>query len=68
MGHMATQLFTKKTIELDNDAIRKVRVILDVKTDKEAVNRALRIIADEDDIIRTHQALAGSTDLLDLFS
>lgn len=49
----------KKTIELDVAAIRKARKIFQAKTDKEAVNRALYLVAEEDEIIKTHVALAG---------
>lgn len=60
--------YVKKTIELDIEAVEKVRKIFDVKTDKEAVNQALRMIAEEDEIIKTHKKLAGKLDLEDLFS
>ncbi|MBI3535048.1 MAG: hypothetical protein HY072_06135 [Deltaproteobacteria bacterium] len=59
---------TKKTIELDKEAIRKLRVIFDVQTDKEAVNRAVQLVASEDDIIQIHQALAGKVELDEIFS
>jgi Arc/MetJ family transcription regulator len=65
MGHMA---LTKKTIELDENEIRKLRRIFDVQTDKEAVNLAIQLVASEDDIIQTHEALAGKVELDDLFS
>ena len=57
----------KKTIELDEDLIRKVRRVFDVKTDKEAVNQALRFVADESEIIDIHTALAGGLDFEPLF-
>lgn len=57
----------KKTIELDVDAVKKLRRLFDVKTDKEAVNRALRLVADEEKIITTHKALAGTVELDTLF-
>lgn len=58
----------KTTIELDKDAVRKLRTIFDVQTDKEAVNRAIQLVASEDDIIQTHEALAGKIDLDEIFS
>ncbi len=58
----------KTTIELDRTAVRKLRVIFDVETDKEAVNRAIQLIASEDEIIRVHEALAGKVELEDIFS
>lgn len=60
--------YVKKTIELDEAVIKKLRRIFDVKTDKEAVNKALSIIADESSIIETHTALAGSLDFDGPFS
>lgn len=58
----------KKTIELDEKAIKKLRLIFDVHTDKEAVNRALQLLTEEDDIICTHESLAGSVKLNGSFS
>lgn len=58
----------KTTIELDHSAIRKLKIIFDVTTDKEAVNRAIQLVAAEDAIIRVHESLAGAVDLDDLFS
>lgn len=64
---MVTMAIVKKTIELDAEAIKRLRRIFDVNTDKEAVNKAIRLIAQEDEIIKTHEALAGSVELKDLF-
>ena len=58
----------KKTIELDGDAIKKLRRIFNVKTDKEAVNSAIHLVAQEDEIIRCHESLAGTADIADIFS
>ncbi len=58
----------KKTIELDERVLKKVRLIFEAKTDQEAVNRALYLIMEEDDIIRTHQSLAKQADLKNVFS
>ena len=41
--------------------------LFDVKTDKEAVNQALRLVADEEEIIRIHEALAGSVKIKNPF-
>lgn len=60
--------YVKKTIELDIEAVEKVRKIFDVKTDKEAVNQALRMIAEEDEIIKIHLKLSGKLDLQEIFS
>lgn len=64
---MQNQL-VKKTIELNPKAIRKLRVIFQVNTDKEAVNRAIDLVAQEDEIIRTHKSLAGKSKLHPVFS
>lgn len=61
-------VLVKKTIELDPRAIRKLRLIFDVETDKDAVNRAIRLVAQEDEIISTHRQLAGKAALRDLFA
>jgi Arc/MetJ family transcription regulator len=45
--------FVKKTIELDVDLVKRVREIFDVSTDKEAVNRALQLVASEEGLIDT---------------
>lgn len=58
----------KKTIELDEKAIRKLRLIFKADTDKEAVNRALQLVSEEDEIIRTHESLAGSVSLENPFA
>lgn len=58
----------KKTIELDEKAIRKLRLIFKADTDKEAVNRAIQLVSEEDEIIRTHESLAGSASLEDPFA
>lgn len=57
---MGMKTLVKKTIELDGAAIKKLRLIFNVSTDKEAVNRAIRLVAEEDEIIKTHRALAGT--------
>lgn len=66
--YMGNTNYVKKTIELDEDAVKKVRRIFDVKTDKEAVNQALRLVAQENDIIETHESLAGKIPIEDIFS
>lgn len=58
----------KKTIELDIAAVKKVRKIFKARTDKEAVNRALYLVAEEDDIIKIHESLAGSIKLKSPYS
>lgn len=59
--------YVKKTIEIDQEAIVKLRKILDLKTDKDVVNMALRIVSDEDDIIEVHKKLAGKVEIEKVF-
>ena len=59
--------YVKKTIELDEDVIKKLRKIFDVKTDKDAVNKAMLLVSTEDDIIQTHNKLGGSLDIDEVF-
>ena len=65
---MGMKNLVKKTIELDEKAIRKLRLIFKTDTDKEAVNRALQLVAQEDGIIQSHVNLAGTTELKGPFS
>ncbi len=58
---------TKKTIELDQKSINRLRIIFNVSTDKEAVNRAIQLVAEEDKIIQTHERLAGKAAIKDVF-
>lgn len=59
--------YVKKTIEIDDQMIKKSKKILNVSTDKEAVNQALRLICEEDEIIQGHEKLAGSLEIADMF-
>lgn len=68
LGEVFMENLAKKTIELDVSAVKKVRKIFKAKTDKEAVNRALYLVAEEDDIIKTHEALAGTVNLKSPYS
>ena len=60
MGRMV-----KKTIELDQDYIDKVRMIFRVRTDKEAVNKALELAIIDDQIITGHERAGGKGELID---
>jgi hypothetical protein len=60
MGRMV-----KKTIELDQDYIDKVRMILRARTDKEAVNKALELANMDEEIIRAHERAGGKGQLID---
>ena len=45
----------RKTIELDQDYIDRARLIFEVRTEKEAVNKALEMAVIDDDIIKAHE-------------
>ena len=49
----------KKTIELDQDYVDRARLIFRAKTDKQAVNKALALVAVDDEIISAHEQVGG---------
>jgi Arc/MetJ family transcription regulator len=55
----------KKTIELDQDYIDRARLIFEVRTEKEAVNKALEMAVIDDDIIKAHDLVGGKGDVID---
>jgi len=55
----------KKTIELDQDYIDKARLIFAVRTEKEAVNKALEMAVIDDNIINAHDLVGGKGDLIE---
>lgn len=58
----------KKTIELNQDYIDIARRIFGVKTDKQAVNKALEMVIIDNQIIEAHESIAGKGDLIkDIF-
>ena len=52
----------KKTIELDQDYIDRARLIFEVRTEKEAVNKALEMAVIDNDIIKAHDLVGGKGD------
>jgi len=54
----------KKTIELDQDYIDKARLIFEVRTEKEAVNKALEMAVIDNDIIKAHELVRGKGDVI----
>ena len=54
----------KKTIELDQDYIDKTRLIFQVRTEKEAVNKALEKAVIDNDIIKAHELVGGKRDVI----
>ncbi|MBW1677164.1 MAG: type II toxin-antitoxin system VapB family antitoxin [Deltaproteobacteria bacterium] len=55
----------KKTIELDQDYIDRARLIFEVRTEKEAVNKALEMAVIDNDIIKAHDLVGGKGDVID---
>ena len=52
--------YVKKTMFINTNYIKKALKILDVKTEKEAVNKALEIVVEEDEIINAHKEIGGA--------
>ena len=59
---------TKKTVFLNQDHIDKAIKLFNVKTEKDAINRALELVIEEGDIIESHRALAGSAEIDNVFA
>lgn len=55
----------KKTIELNQDYIDMARLIFQVRTEKEAVNKALEMAVIDNNIIEAHELIGGKGDVLD---
>lgn len=55
----------KKTIELDQDYIDTARRIFAVRTEKEAVNKALEMVFIDNQIIETHESVGGKGELIE---
>jgi len=55
--------YVKKTMFLNKTFIKKAVRILNAKTEKEAVNRALEIVVEEDEIISMHKDIGGSGEI-----
>ena len=59
---------TKKTVFLNQDNIDKAVKLFNVKTEKDAINRALELVIEEGDIIESHRVLAGTAEIDDVFA
>jgi hypothetical protein len=55
----------KKTIELDQDYIDMARSIFRVRTDKEAVNKALEMVIIDNSIIEAHEQIADKGNIIE---
>ena len=57
----------RKTMELDQDAINRIKAELNVKTEKEAVNVALRQFGTEIQLAEATRKLAGKMNIEDVY-
>lgn len=55
----------KKTLELDQDYVDRAREFFRVKTEKQAVNKALELVAIDDEIITAHRMAGGKGGLIE---
>ncbi len=55
----------KKTLELDQDCIDRLRILLGARTEKAAVNKAMEIVLIDEEIIEAHRKCADTGDFLD---
>jgi Arc/MetJ family transcription regulator len=55
----------KKTIELDQDSVDRVRALFRVRTEKQAVNKALELVLQDDEIITAHSEIGGKGRLIE---
>ena len=53
-------IYVKKTIFINKANIKKALKILHAKTEKEAVNKALELVVEEDEIIAAHNEIGGA--------
>lgn len=59
---------TKKTVFLNQENIDKAVKLFNVKTEEDAINRALELVIEEADIIDSHRVLAGTAEIDDVFA
>ncbi len=57
----------KKTIYLDQDYIDRAIKIFGVKTEKEAVNKALELAIIDNEIIQVHKDVGGKGEIEEVF-
>lgn len=53
-------VYIKKTMFINKNYIKKALRVLNVKTEKDAVNKALEIVLEEDEIINAHKEIGGT--------
>ena len=59
--------YVKKTMFINSNYIKKALKILDVKTEKDAVNKALEIVIEEDEIINAHKEIGGTDSIQQVY-
>lgn len=59
--------YVKKTMFINTNYIKKALKILDVKTEKEAVNKALEIVIEENEIINAHKEIGGTDSIQQVY-
>ncbi|MGC8492384.1 MAG: hypothetical protein ACP5SH_11655, partial [Syntrophobacteraceae bacterium] len=55
----------KKTMEMNQEYIDRLRVIFGVRTEKEAVNRALELALIDDEIINAHRRMREAGNVIE---
>lgn len=55
----------KKTMEMNQDYIDRLRVIFGVRTEKEAVNKALEMALFDDEIIKAHRRMREAGNVIE---
>jgi len=63
VAHMPRMV--KKTIELNQDYIDTARRVFAVRTEKEAVNKALEMVIIDNQIIEAHESVGGKGELIE---
>lgn len=55
----------KKTMQMNQEYIDRLREIFGVRTEKEAVNKALEMALIDDEIIRAHKRMKAEGDIIE---
>ena len=55
--------YVRKTMFLNRNFIKKAVRILNAKSEKDAVNRALELVVEEGEIISAHEAIGGKGEI-----
>lgn len=64
---LMSSAMAKKTIYLNQDYIDRAIKIFGVKTEKEAVNKALELAIIENEIIQVHKEIGGKGEIEEVF-